>query len=122
MNKRTALNFSKTEKEVIVLKAVTELIDSMVNKEVLCVSIGEKYGETQFKSMTHQKYFNIILVDFLSEPASKIIKGKHTYLKAIQSICKDPCFDNNPIHSLKLAADEFNSWLEEVVEEEVGAY
>jgi hypothetical protein len=47
--------FSQIEKEVIFLKAVYELINAMVNYEVMDL-VG---ASVVFKSITHQKYFNI---------------------------------------------------------------
>jgi len=54
------------EQEVIILKAVKELIDSMVNFELMSLEGNDPNSNIIFKSMTHQMFFNIILVDFLS--------------------------------------------------------
>jgi hypothetical protein len=54
------------EEEVILLKAVKELIDSMVNFEVLDVVGSDPDCNILFRTMTHQRFFNIVLVDFLS--------------------------------------------------------
>lgn len=111
------MNFSKIEKEVIFLKAVKELIDSMVNYEVMNLGGSDPDSEIRFSSITHQKYFNIILVDFLSRSDRKVIGEEQSYLGAIQSICESPNFnENNSINSLKSATEEFISWLEQEVQ------
>ena len=54
------------EQEIIILKAVKELIDSMVNFELMSLVGDDPDSNILFKSSIHQKLFNIILVDFLS--------------------------------------------------------
>ena len=55
------MKFNNAEKEVIFLKAITELIDNMVNNEVIKLLGDDPHSQICFNSMTHQKYFNIIL-------------------------------------------------------------
>lgn len=60
------MKFTDTEREVIIIKAVKELIDEMVNFEIGNVIGNDPYSQFQFSSRTHKNFFNIILVDFLS--------------------------------------------------------
>ena len=70
-----------------------------------------------FSSITHQSFFNIILVDFLSKTDKKAPIKQTSYLGGLKSISKNPSFDiNNSIESLKLATQEFVHWLEQKVE------
>lgn len=110
------MKFSNTEKEIIFLKAIEELIVNMVNYEVLKLLGNNPNSEVRFNSMTHKKYFNIILLDFLSCSDKKILGEQLSYLGALQSICKSPNFNkNNSINSLTLSTKEFIDWLEKEV-------
>lgn len=60
--------FTSTEQELIVLRAVWELIDEMVNYEIFTKPNRVKDAELVPKTMTHKRLFNILLVDFLSKP------------------------------------------------------
>ena len=116
------MNFSEIEKEVIFLKAVNELINLMLNYEVLSIVGNDPDSEIRFNSITHQKYFNIILVDFLSCSDKKVIGEEQSYLSAIQSICERPNFnENNSIESLKYATKDFVAWLEQEAQVSIGS-
>ena len=111
------MKFTPIEKEVIILKAVTELIDYMVNFEVFNLLGDDPHSSIGFRTMTHQKYFNIILVDFLSCFDEKKLGEKQSYLDAIRTICQFPNFNkNNSIKNLKNSAEEFIIWLEQEVQ------
>lgn len=62
------MQFTKTEQEVIVLKAIWELIDEMVNYEVFGKLTRIEDVTLMFASMTHKRFFNVLLLDFLSQP------------------------------------------------------
>jgi hypothetical protein len=115
------MKFTNIEKEVIFLKAVKELIDSVVNYEVLNLLGTDPHSEVHFKSMTHQKYFNIILLDFLSCSDRKVLGDQQSYLGAISAICQSPNFNkNNSIKNLNISTQEFIDWLEkEVIVEKI---
>ena len=109
--------FTSIEKEVIFLKAIKELIDSMVNYEVIDLLKNDPHSEVRFKSMTHHKYFNIMLLDFLSCSDKKVLGEKQSYLGAIKNICQSPNFNkNNSISNLALHTKEFIDWLEQTVQ------
>jgi len=106
------MKFEKIEKEIIYLKAIKQLIDEMVNFEVIKLLGEDPHSEIRFKSMIHQKYFNIMLVDFLSCSDTKILGEQQPYLKALTSICNAPHFNkNNSIKSLSKSTKSFTDWL-----------
>lgn len=113
-NKMQKLKLNAHEKEVIVLKAVQELIDEMVNCDVFELTSSDSGYEIQFKSPLHQKFFNIILVDFLSCPDKGILGEKRSYLSALKEICSLPNFEqNNSIDGLKNSTNVFSGWLDD---------
>ncbi len=115
------MKFTDTEREVIIIKAVKELIDEMVNFEIGNVIGNDPYSQFQFSSRPHKKFFNIILVDFLSCSDKKVLGEQSTYLSALQSVCDSPKFEqNNSIENLKNCVSDFRQWLSiEVVVEEI---
>jgi len=114
------MTFTEIEKEIIFLKAIQELIDEMVNYEVLHVSIKDPDSSVMFKTLTHQKFFNIILVDFLSQSDKNVMGEKLSYLGAIRKICANPNFNiSNSIDSLAKTCQDFTEWLEQEIEVEI---
>ncbi len=110
------MQFSVIEKEVIFLKAVQELIDDMVNYEVVMLVGNDPDSEIRFNSMTHKRFFNIILVDFLSCSARRILGEESPYLTALHQICASPNFNqSNSVNDLLKATTEFDSWLQKEV-------
>ena len=115
-----AIELSTLEEEVIFLKAIIEIIDSMVNFEVLELNGDDPDANISFNSMTHQAYFNIILVDFLSRTDKRASTKPKAYLEALREISQNPSFDvNSSITSLKKATREFVDWLRQEVDVEV---
>jgi len=107
--------YRKSKKKVIFLKAVYELINSMVNYEIMDLA----GASVVFKSMTHQMYFNVILVDFLSRSDKRIIGEEQTYLEAVTLICKNPSFNQNgSAGGLTLAINKFVEWLDQEIQVE----
>ncbi len=114
------MSYSEIETEIIFLTAVHELIDVMVNYEVIKVSGTDSHSEIRFHSTTHQRFFNIILVDFLSQSDRNVMGEKISYLGAVRRICENPNFNvNDSIVSLAEACQELTEWLEQDVEVEV---
>lgn len=100
------------EKEIIYLLAIKQLIDEMVNFEIVDLVGKDPHSEIRFKSMTHQKFFNIMLVDFLSCADTRILGEEQPYLRALSSICSRPHFNrNNSITNLSNSTQEFRNWL-----------
>ncbi|MCF6344537.1 MAG: hypothetical protein L3J15_07700 [Devosiaceae bacterium] len=94
------------EKEILVLKAVMDSIKSMVNHELFTLYHNDPNSQIMFETSIHQKYFNIILVDFLSAR----ILDENKCLEALQVIIKNPKFNPN-VQSLKQAVESFQQWL-----------
>lgn len=108
-----ATDFSPIEEEVIFLKAITELIDSMVNFAVLQVVGTSPEANILFHSATHQCFFNILLVDLLSTSDKQIVGRQISYLSALGAICEHPNFDiKNSVEHLRAATKSFREWLE----------
>lgn len=110
------MKYNPTEREVIFLKAVKELIDEMVNFEIGEIIGSDPHSQFQFCSMTHQKFFNIILVDFLSCSDKRVLGEQSSYLGALKSICKSPNFDkDSSVNNLATYVTEFSDWLEKEI-------
>lgn len=58
----TNMALNEIEEEVVLLKAIKELIDSMVNFEILTVSGNDPDSSILFKTVIHQCLFNITTV------------------------------------------------------------
>ena len=64
-----------------------------------------------FETMTHQRFFNIVLVDFLSLTDKRAFIKQTSYLGALKKISKSPNFDvNGSVASLSKATHEFSDW------------
>ncbi len=106
--------FSDAEKEILILKATMESINSMVNCEVLTLNHADPDSSIQFKNSIHQKYFNIIVLDFLH---SKIFRVDKNCIEALQTIFSNSVF-NIDVATLKNATNNFREWLDRYVEYE----
>jgi hypothetical protein len=105
------------ETEVVLLKATKELIDSMVNFELLELLGNDPASEIRFRSATHQRFFNIVLVDFLSCTDERAIVQKTSYLSGLRTIGSNPSFGTaNSVRSLQEATDSFTNWLQQEVQ------
>lgn len=115
----TTSNFTEIELEIINLKAIIDTLNNMINHEVLDLRDSSTFVEVYFKSYTHQKYFNIILVDFLSPLDNTLIGKKATCLEILQSICEKPLFNrDNSILLLKESTNTFSKWIDETIQVE----
>lgn len=111
------IGLNEVEDEIVFLKAIQEIIDSMVNFEVLELIGVDQNFQILFKSITHQKFFNVILVDFLSCTDKDAPVNKKSYLSALKSISEKPHFNfDNSVNLLAEATNEFTVWLEQEVE------
>lgn len=114
------MTMNNIEQEVIVLKAVKELIDSMVNSELMSLEGRDPDSNIIFKSITHQMFFNIVLVDFLSRTDKKGPINKTSYLGGLRFISDNPSFDeDDSIKNLRIAIEEFKDWLEQEIEVDI---
>ncbi|MGH8350841.1 MAG: hypothetical protein ACRES5_30395 [Pseudomonas sp.] len=103
---------NKMEQEVVYLSAVNELLGSMVNYELMTLGGEGDRQSVQFKTMTHQQFFYIALVDFLSPTDKHAPVPSVPYLGALRAISNTPCFavDDSAL-GLKSAAAAFHEWL-----------
>ena len=107
-----ATSYSKTEEEVIFLRTITDLIDSMVNFEVFQIVGTSPAANILFHTATHQKLFNILLVDLLSTSDRRLVGRQVSYLDALREICNQPIFDvTGSIANLRSAVASFTDWL-----------
>ena len=107
------LKLNAHEREVVVLRAVQELIDEMVSCDVFELTASGSGYEIRFKSSVYQKLLNIILADILTCPDKGILGKKSSYLSALKEICSSPNFEqNNSVNSLKNSTNEFSGWLD----------
>jgi len=112
-----ALN--QIEEEVIFLKAIYDLINSMVNHEILTV-VGDPDSSVMFKSATHHQLFIILLTDFLSQTDKEAPITKKSYVGALKFITEHPNFNvDDSVSSLRDATSQFSIWLDEEVPIEV---
>ena len=101
---------SDIEKEIFALRAINEMINDMVNHSIMTVYDGSNMA---FKSHTHQLYFSVLLVDFLSEPKSPLFGIDQKYLITLKKISENPSFNiGNSIDHLSQAVQGFSNWLE----------
>ncbi len=118
--------FTKIEQEAIILKAVWEMIDDMVNYEMFVKNENVEDITLMFETGTHMRLFNILLGDFLSipqrrrsnalpfdlpEPPSGSHETNLTFLFYMREICKSPTLNTNATAILK-PVDAFIDWLE----------
>jgi len=117
-----SVNFNETEQEIIVLKAIWDMIDEMVNYEIFEKRHGTKDTQLSFSSRTHQKFFNIQLVDFLSRPKAglfnlpsatgKVSETDKSYLYFLEAVCKKPNLGKEEVNAISEPVAEFKDWLE----------
>jgi len=114
------MKLNSVESEVVFLKAIKEIIDSMVNFEMLSLLGSDPDSEIRFKTSTHQRFFNIALVDFLSTSDKKAPVKQTSYLGALRAISAQPSFNTyDSINALRGATDTFVYWLKEKVSVDV---
>jgi hypothetical protein len=113
-------SLNSIEEEVVFLKAIYDLIDSMVNFEMLSVVGGDPYSSVMFKSSTHHELFMILLTDFLSQTDKDAPIKQNSYVGALKSITANPYFNvETSVDSLREATTRFSCWLDEQVPIEV---
>lgn len=115
MNERsTAPPRTPIEQEIIFLNAILDLIDSMVNFEVLQVAGTSPDANILFHTSTHQRFFNVLLVDLLAKSDRRVVGREVPYLQALGEICESPHFDQGgSVSALRAATEDFRSWLDE---------
>jgi len=108
--------FNESELEVIYLKAVIDFLDSMLTSTLFKLIGTDPDSEISFHQSTHQKYFYIILIDFLSKSRKKVTGKDVTCIEFLKSVQESPNFNlENSILKLNESIDTFDSWINEEV-------
>lgn len=124
--------YSETEQEAIILKAVWDMIDGMVNFGLFCKLPETEDGAQRtedillmFEDTSARTLFNILLTEFLSYPQagtfdlagprSGASASDRTFLFHLRRICACPTlgFDQ---HLIAEPVNAFGLWLEETIE------
>ncbi|WP_282611005.1 hypothetical protein [Pelagibius sp. Alg239-R121] len=112
-----ATEFSPIEQELVVFKALTETLDSMLNHEVMTVRGDDPNTEIVFATSTHMRLFNILLVDFLSRQNKIVVGSDASYLVLLEKVCQAPSIgDQNSVGDLAQATQCLHSWLNAEIE------
>lgn len=107
------LELTPIEEEVVFLKATLDAINSMVNFSVMSLHGTDPESTILFETRTHQQFFNVALVDFLSRTDKKAPVRQASYLGALQKIADSPLFSiENSVDDLRSVTTEFVNWLE----------
>lgn len=113
--------FADIERETIVLKAVWDMIDGMVNFAIFEELPRTKDVMLMFKHESARSLFNIILTDFLTPPKPKLFdlpvarqggsSSDYTILFQLRKVCENPIlgFDTELISE---PVEAFAEWLE----------
>lgn len=105
------LEFTPIEQEVIALDIAINNINTSVNNELLQFRHGKNGTEVIFPTNIHQKYFYVIVLDFLSKNSDKKLIGKKvSILDLLQKIADKPSF-KGLVGPLKQNVFIFNDWL-----------
>lgn len=118
--------FTKVEQEAIILNAVWEMIDGMVNYAMFVKNDRVENANLMFETSAHMRLFNILLGDFLSlpqkrsrntlpfglaSPAAGDRETNFTFLFHLRHICDDPQL-NNHSGSIRAPIEALADWLE----------
>lgn len=114
------LTLNAVEKEVVFTKAIVDIIDSMINREMFKLCHKDPESCILIETNTHQKFFGIMLTDMLSTMDDSIIGEKISYIKALEMIIREQHFNaNNSIRLLDEATKRFINWLNQDIQEKL---
>lgn len=106
-------NLSEYEKEILGLLAAIEAIDSMINNEIFELKGLNQDRQIYFHTDVHQMFFNVLLIDFLSEVDEALTGHKVSCLGVLKEICKVPKFNiDDSIDQLASTVSVLDEWLE----------
>ncbi len=121
-------NFNEIEQEVIILSAVWEMVDDMVNLEIFQHPPTPSDAQLTFRTATHMRLFNVLLGDFLSRlnvenrkalpfnlprPNQGARATDQTYLFYLRQVCVSHEFGD--AYGILGVVNDFSDWLEETV-------
>jgi hypothetical protein len=128
--------FNEPEQEAIVLNAMWTMIDDMVNYEMFMKTERTTDVVLMFSTSTHMRLFNVLLVDFLSQPRPgrggsvpfdlplpppNTRQADLTHLFYLRQVCAAPKLGPNA-SMIAGPLDGFSNWLEaEAVVEKSGS-
>ncbi len=108
---------SQIESETVLLKAVWDLIGQATNSMVFTVTGTDPDSEIRFDSPLHQQFFNIVLVDFLSETDRDAPLKSTTFLAGLAEVAETPLLSAaSSATELALVVNDFTSWLKQEVQ------
>ncbi len=114
--------YAPIEQEAILLKAVWDMIDDMVNLEIFEYPMTSRPTNLVFKSGTHKRVFAILLADFLAQPRPSALpfafapstagarETDRTYLFYLDAIGRQPTLGADA-SGLAASASAFADWL-----------
>jgi hypothetical protein len=118
-------NFTEIEKESLILNAVWDMVNGMVNFRTFVRLTKTEETNLMFTTSTDRELFNILLTDFLSQPQKH--KGAvpfglptpsvgcrdsvRTYLFYLRHVCNNPILGKDSSGLLRVV-EEFAMWLE----------
>ena len=89
----TRVGFTRIEQEVVRLWVACGSLDSMVNHSLLKLVGEDGAREVQFKTSTHQRLFNILLLDFLEKVDEDLTGQQGTCLELLDGVCGTALFN-----------------------------
>ena len=108
---------SSIESEVVLLKASWDLIGEAANATVFKVTGNDPDSQIRFDSSLHQQFFNIVLVDFLSETDREAPIKSETFLAGLAAVAATPLLASaSSATELASAVEDFVSWLKQEVQ------
>jgi len=118
--------YSETEQEAIILNAIWGMINDMVNYETFVKNERTSDVVMMFSTSTHMRLFNVLLVDFLSQPQARqggaipfdlpkpptnARQSDLTHLFYLRQICAAPKLGSNA-SMIAGPLNVFSDWLE----------
>lgn len=98
--------------EVILLRAVYDHIDDMVNFSLMDIRSSNNASMVMFKDMNQRRLFFILLADFISKTDNRGPIKKTSFLSGISAICDNPQFSVKQSEiELRDSVKSFRQWL-----------
>ena len=104
---------TKEDNEIVELWFACESLDSLVNHVLLSLSSNAAEGvQVSFKTATHQRLFNILLIDFLCEKGGLRKEGQRSCLEALEGACQTASFNKgSSVEFLREPVVALRAWL-----------